>query len=401
MIRISANYVFTLTGKPLKYGIIELNEQGVIQNIIDTGGIMTETRNLLYYSGILVPGFINTHCHLELSHLRGAIEKGGGLPNFVGKIVDNRNTFSDEKQIKAAQTADAMMYASGISAVADICNTSLSFGVKEKSKLHYHNLVEVFGIVELFAEHNFNKAKIVYDDAAEYISNRKPSDKATVVPHAPYSTSVSLLKKCFEFSETSGQCSSIHNQETESEDEFFRTKTGALYEALSARGVPFDSFEPTGKSSLQSMLPLLPEKSATLLVHNTFTTAEDVVAVNNSGKNVYFTLCPNANWYIENRLPNLNQLLKYTNKFTIGTDSYASNASLSVLEEMKTLQHNFPEINFETLLEFACKNGAEALGIAKQFGTFEIGKSPGVVLIENFDLQNFRLKPESTSRRMV
>jgi cytosine/adenosine deaminase-related metal-dependent hydrolase len=69
----------------------------------------------------------------------------------------------------------------------------------------------------------------------------------------------------------------------------------------------------------------------------------------------------------------------------IGTDSLASNHQLSILEELKTISKNFPEIETETLLKWATINGARALQMESDLGSFEKGKTPGILLIENVD----------------
>ena len=92
-------------------------------------------------------------------------------------------------------------------------------------------------------------------------------------------------------------------------------------------------------------------------------------------------MCPKANLYIENSLPDYS--IFDVEKLCLGTDSLASNSSLSILEELKVLQEN-TDFDINTLLKIACKNGAEALGL-KDLGTFEKGKTPGVNLINNLN----------------
>jgi cytosine/adenosine deaminase-related metal-dependent hydrolase len=96
-------------------------------------------------------------------------------------------------------------------------------------------------------------------------------------------------------------------------------------------------------------------------------------------------LCPKANLYIENRLPNIPLFVNEGMKLTLGTDSLASNDSLSILEEMKTISKHFPQISFETMLNWATKNGAELLGMEKEIGTIEKEKTPGLNLIKGMD----------------
>jgi len=111
------------------------------------------------------------------------------------------------------------------------------------------------------------------------------------------------------------------------------------------------------------------------------TTAEDIAKAHNWNHKTFWATCANANLYIENRLPDYQAFLDADAKMTIGTDSLTSNWQLSVLEEMKTIQKYKSFIPFETMLTWACKNGAEALGYEDTLGTIEVGKGPGLVHI--------------------
>jgi cytosine/adenosine deaminase-related metal-dependent hydrolase len=125
----------------------------------------------------------------------------------------------------------------------------------------------------------------------------------------------------------------------------------------------------------------LPNCNRILLVHNTVSTKEDVQWAMDYSKLVYWALCPNANLYIENKLPDVPMLRQMGAKIVVGTDSYASNDSLSILDELKTIAANFPETPTAELIQWATLNGAEALGFKQQLGTFDKGKTPGVNLV--------------------
>lgn len=404
MRRISANYIFPITSKPLKNGVLELDDEGNILNVIDTKGELKEPSKLEYYNGILVPGFVNTHCHIELSHLKGKIKEKGGLPEFISAIRKYRGVDSTEQEI-AMQKADMEMFDNGIVAVGDITNFASSLKVKEKSKIKYHSFIEVFGFDPDRAEEIFQKAKNIQNQAAMSCS---------IVPHAPYSVSSKLLKRITETAYTDDSIISIHNQETESENELFIEGRGALKESLEKLGVDFSNLQPTGFNSMQSTMINLPKCNKTLLVHNTYTSEEDINWLLNyfyplENKSIqknhihllYFALCPNANLYIENRLPNISMFIKNGLKMTIGTDSLASNHQLSVLEEIKTIQNHFPGISLEMLLQWAAINGAESLGFDKDLGSFEKGKTPGINLISNINFQNMKFTKDSQVKRLV
>ena len=170
-----------------------------------------------------------------------------------------------------------------------------------------------------------------------------------------------------------------------------------------ARGFNPDNLPPARNSSLESTISFYPDLKKLLLVHNTFTSRKDIeLATKHFDQNkVYWVLCPNANLYIENRLPEVLIENRENIEICIGTDSLASNYSLSILEEMKTLQKHFPSISLGELIKWASLNGAKALGIEDKYGSFEVGKKPGVVWINKISYPGLELTSESNSLRLV
>ena len=79
MKRFSAQYIITNSGPSLKRAIITAEDDGTIINIEDTLGDLQEKHSVEFYNGIIIPGFVNCHCHLELSHMKDAIGQGTGL----------------------------------------------------------------------------------------------------------------------------------------------------------------------------------------------------------------------------------------------------------------------------------------------------------------------------------
>jgi cytosine/adenosine deaminase-related metal-dependent hydrolase len=144
------------------------------------------------------------------------------------------------------------------------------------------------------------------------------------------------------------------------------------------------------------------EATRCLLVHNTYSTKEDLLEYASDPERFYFVLCPSSNLFIQNRLPNL-QLFsseEFFRNVCLGTDSLASNTSLSILEEMKMIQQHAPDISLEMLVRWATLNGASALG-SPLHGSFEKGKTPGVILITGIDFEGMRLTAESEAKVMI
>ena len=356
-----------------KDSVLLVDENGTILDILPA----TETGDdVEFFEGMLSPGFINCHCHLELSHLKGKIDKNTGLIEFLGKIMVERNATHVEIST-AIESAEKEMLQNGIVAVGDICNNANTIPQKTKQHLHYHNFIEVAGFPEEMANARFEKILEVYHQFKTHFS------KTSIVPHAPYSVSTALLQKIVDYEENN--LISIHNQETIEETILYQNKSGGFADFYRRFNISMDSFEPKGKSSLQDILPHFKINQPLLLVHNVFTEESDVqYAKSFYGdliSNLYFCLCPNANLYISNCLPNVEMLLNNNCNFVIGTDSLASNDQLCIYNEINVLKKHFPFIQMEQLLQWATINGARALQVDDVYGSFEKGKTPGVLLL--------------------
>jgi len=394
MRKISANYIYTSSGKVLNKGIIVVDSFGKIIDIVDTKGDLREIAGLEFYSGILVPGFVNAHCHLELSQMKNILDcRKQGLPKFIAQIIKKR--FSPDNLQDFIKKADKEMYLEGIVAVGDISNNSDSFEVKKNSDIFYHTFVEVFTVNNQFSFETFRKA-------GDFVSKLKEYElKGNIVPHASYSVPQELWDLIKQNKPENKQVVSVHNMETASENMIFENKTGELYDTLQKLGFDFNHFSFTKKNSEQHTLSNLDRDDNILLIHNTYCTENDILEAKKFSENIYRVLCPDSNLFIENRLPDIEMMYKNDEKICIGTDSYSSNDRLSILTEMKAITRNFPQIPFEEILKWATINGAKALMIDDYAGSIEIGKTPGLNLISNFDFAGKKLCDKSELKKLI
>lgn len=357
--------------------VIEIADEGAITAIHDA----SKQNEATHYEGILAPGFVNVHCHLELSHMKGAIPEHSGLVPFLQQVMQKRFGFTDEQKAAAREQAINEMYANGIVAVGDICNTADVVDLRASGKMHFHSFVEALGFNELPVK-QYEHALDVYNTYAHQpVSNTILHQ--SIVPHAPYSVSYALFKLIDAHNPES--LISIHNQECEAEDELYIRKEGAMRTLLSSLAIDDSFFHPSGKSSLQTYMRWLSPTHPLILVHNTYTPEADITAAERLFDNLYWCLCPNANLYIENRLPDINILLRDANNICIGTDSLSSNHQLSVLAEITTIKQHYPNIDWATLLRWATYNGAKALQMQHVVGKITEGHKPGIVQILNLD----------------
>lgn len=336
----------------------------------------TPQKDAEHFDGILCPGLVNAHCHLELSHMRGVIPKGTGLIPFLQSVVRQRTGFMDEQKEAARHEAYNELLQNGVVAVGDIANTTDTLDLRALGQMHMHTFIECIGFTD-----NGAAARLLYSEEIRAPFAAQSSEEVflrqSIVPHAPYSVSPALFRLINKAEKDS--LISIHNQEGKAEDEYYRSKTGDVRNLLEGFAIDDSFFEATGKSSLQSYLPLLDESHALLFVHNTCSSAEDIAFGKQRIQQPYWCLCPNANLYIEGRLPDVVMIAANTDNICIGTDSLASNTQLSVMAELQTLNEAFPQIGWERLLRWATSSGAKALQIEEVAGTFSAGMKPGVL----------------------
>jgi cytosine/adenosine deaminase-related metal-dependent hydrolase len=357
--------------------VLIMDEDGKVMEImaeLDAG------EGIEKYRGIICPGFINAHCHLELSHLKNAIPPHTGLIPFLLEVVTKRE--HDQALIlDSIEKAEREMEVEGIVAVGDICNTSITLQTKRKSKIKWNNFIEVLGIKDEKAEANLQH----YEGILNAFTGAATNMKSSLVPHAPYSIS----NKTFEGinTRTGHAIVSMHSQENPAEDELYTMGTGDFIQFFNKLGLADSPFPVTGKSSLQSCLPYFNKQQRMILVHNTFIAEEDIVFALDHAKEhlsgIHFCLCVNANRYIENRMPPIDILIKNKAEIVLGTDSYSSNWQLSIASEIRTIRKELPAIPLQLVLQWATINGARALERDDVLGSFETGKKPGIVLLNN------------------
>lgn len=371
---ISADYVIPVSSDPIKNGVVVLGARDEIIELLHKSEVPANI-SVEKYEGLLVPGFINCHCHLELSHLKNKIPAKTGLIEFL-KRVSRRPPAAAEEVRRAIEDADEEMHQAGIVAVGDISNTDQTKEKKLTSKIYYHTFSEIFDFDPEGAKEAFRKGM-------ELCESFQPLS-SSVTAHAPYSVSKELFRYIKLFNAQGTNLISIHNQESEEENKFFRYKTGGFLDFYAFLNKNIDFFKAQARNSLRSILPLLPNQRI-LLVHNTYTSFKDISFVDRYKRDVIWCLCPKANLYIEDRLPKIDFFINSRLPVVLGTDSLASNDKLCILSEIATLLKAHPTISFTKCLEWATLNGARYLGIEKRFGSLEIGKRPGLNLLTNND----------------
>ena len=391
-VRITAEFVYTLDAEPIRNGFVEYDE---MDGRIVAAGQCAEDEAVS--PGALVPGFVNAHCHIELSHLHKKFRKGTGMAGFIDQINELRDWAGRETKAQLTKEWMDKMWEDGVAAMADISNDDSSFDIKAHHQLYTRTFLEVFGSEPEMCEgvmNDVNQLQIIADAAGI---------DAAPTPHSCYTMSPQLLSASAARGLESGYLS-YHSQESQEEEDLLMSGSGAMYENRKRSGMSTPPV--TGESSLKYFLDRLaavkpaPYDEHILLVHNVCLQQSDIDALKKVMKHPYFAICPLSNIFIHNSLPPIGLMRDNGLDIALGTDSLSSNDDLDMMKELVCLRANFPEVPMQELFTWACLNGARFLGKEAELGSLTPGKRPGIVRVSDIDAEGF-ITACSRSKRIV
>lgn len=318
--------------------------------------------------GVLLPGLVNAHCHVELSHLAGAAPGAQGFSAWVAGLVARRAGETREELRAAAATALQALAAAGTVAVGDVSN-----------RLEHLDLFEPAGLrAVVFHE------LLAWDPARAGEVARAADERLAALParagvsvrlaaHAPHSVSPALFAALQE----RGGPAAVHLAESPDESRFLRSGDGPWREFLDRRlgPVPFD---PPGLSPVRYLDSLGVLRRGLLAVHAAQAGREDCRLLAQRGVRV--ALCPRSNLALGVGLPPVEALLEAGVELCLGSDSLASAPSLDVLDDLRLLRREFPALPVHRLVEMATRDGARALGL-DDLGTLEPGRRAALAFL--------------------
>jgi aminodeoxyfutalosine deaminase len=333
--------------------------------------------------GVLLPGLVNAHAHLELSALAGEVPGGRGLVAWAGACARANAEQTHEQRRDAAARDAAESVRLGTAAIGDVGNSLAALPGLAAAGLRgtiFH---------ELLGSRDARTGDALADAARERAVASKghpwPAGLGYVpAPHAPYSADPDLLRRIFAAAARTGLPTSIHVAEDEDEIALLRDGGGRWPAVLEGMGV-----DPSVRVPHQSPVAYLAAQGAfeapapPLLVHMVHASADDRGLARNAGATV--VLCPRSNLHIGGRLPDVPALLADGLDIALGTDSLASTPDLSLFGEIATLRAHFPAVPALRWLEAATRGGAQALRL-ESAGTLSPGRRPGVLDVEVDDL---------------
>lgn len=391
--RATASYLYTLEAEdPIRNGFVEYDdEDGRILNV----GICSPSE--VVASGAIVPGFVNAHCHVELSHLHGKFVKGTGMAGFIDQINALRDWAGREAKQKLVKEWMDRMWERGVSAMADISNDDSSFEVKASHPMYTRTFLEVFGSEPEMCEGVMNEVTQLKEVADAHGIDAAPT------PHSCYTMSPQLLSASAAAGLESGFLS-YHSQESQEEEDLIAEGCGAMYENRKRAGMSTPPV--TGESSLKYFIDRLaavkpaPYEEHVLLVHNVCLQQSDIDAAKAVMVNPYFAICPLSNIFIHNALPPVELMRKNGLSIALGTDSLSSNDDLDIVKELVCLHGAFPDVPMGEMLVWACLNGARFLKKDALIGSIAVGKMPGLVRISDVDEYGY-VTPSSRAERII
>lgn len=370
-----ASHLALLPSEILSKPLITLRDGEVVE--IGQWDRLDSMEGVEFYGGILLPSMVNAHCHIELSYLHGAIEPRGGFAAFAAGMARTRNLFTDEQRLEAVRRADEQMWNEGVGAVGDIANDTSAFTVKECSPIRYRTFAEVFGL---------RTASI---EALEPMLHHRDT---SLSPHSTYSLQNEIFTRvCREGSSPL----SIHFMESAAEQDLY-DGCGTLHDWYRSQGWECD-FLHYGSPAERIVASVAADRSI-MLVHNCCVTQRDIDTImSHFTAPIYWVVCLGSNDYISGLKPDIDLLRHNRLNICIGTDSLASNTSISMVDELKRLK-GYP---LAEILTWATANGADALGYGATLGRLEVGRKCGLVVIDALDYENLAITDRSSCRRIL
>lgn len=339
-----------------------------------------------WLSGLLIPGLVNAHTHLELTSL-GLIPGGSGLPAWVEAQAFAR--VGHEVGLEAARDGAAMLVQAGTAGVSDICGERSTAEVLVRAGLSGIAQVELLGRDE--------HRELQGIARAQALGRVVSSDRARVVerasPHAPVSTSLALARSTF--ASAVGAPASVHLAEGPDERVFLTEHAGRWADLLDQLGVAWRNREAVVGGPVDWLRAAGGLGSHALLVHGVDLRGPELSEIAQSGASL--CLCVRSNLHIGGAAPDLAAVLSSGIRVALGTDSLASCEDLDVLGELPTLSRLAPEVPVERWLRAATEDGAAALGLCG-LGSFSPGARPGLV---HLDAALSDLRRRSPERRWL
>jgi cytosine/adenosine deaminase-related metal-dependent hydrolase len=301
--------------------------------------------------GVLLPGLVNAHCHLELSNLRGRLDRSGGFAHWVEDLVATRGRDGPGPVRAATARGIREMESTGTVAVGDVSNDLTHLDLLARSRLTAVVFHELLG---------WNPARAAALAAAA--DARPPGQRAggvevRLAAHAPHSVSPALFAELVK----RGGPAAIHLAESAEEARFLLRGDGAWMRFLEKRGLGDLPFDAPGVSPVRYLDELGVLRPGLVAAHCVYVDEADRARL--AARGVHVAVCPRSNLNLGVGIPPVPELLAAGVRLCLGTDSLASVDSLDLIDDAATLHGEFPDVDPAVIVEMATAGGARALGL--------------------------------------
>ena len=388
---------------PVRDAAVVLDAQGTIVDVGRRGDVLPRHTGAPVENvrGVLLPGLVNAHAHLELSALRGKVSGGAGFVPWVEQMMGVRSAERPEEDQSGIERAVAELDAFGTTAVGEVTNTLAAVPALVRRGIGGIVFHEVFGLNREQALHRLGNLQ---NDATSRDSCIPARDFAyALAPHTVYTTHPDAVRAVLRIVRERGGRTTVHLAEHPAERIFLEEGKGPFFDFAARKHFPVESFPFPRRDPIAAAAELDLLAPDVILVHLTDARPSELHRVARSGAPV--VLCPRSNLFIEVKLPPLGEMLRAGIMPALGTDSLASNLSLDLLAEARALGDRFPAVSKTTLLTMATAAGARALG-RPDLGRLVRGLRPGLLavageLAPDEDPASFVLRQPAAQRRWV
>ena len=386
MLRYRAAWVLPIARPPVRDGWVEVVRDRVV-GVAGAHSRSSDARDVELGDGAILPGLVNAHTHLELSHMRGAVVPSANFVSWIRQVVALRREQADPSAdciLSGVDEGIKEAVACGTAVVGDISNTLVTCGPLIRSALAG---VVFYELIRFRAE----SATMAVEEARARIAAIRSDDvRASLAAHAPYSVSPAMLKAIAGERDQAGISAdepgnsyptpfSVHLSESAEEVEFVRSASGPWRTFLEEMGSWDTSFAAPAVSPVEYLDRLGVLGPHTLAVHGVQMSPADLATLAKRGSTL--VTCPRSNARTGAGVPPIGRFYESGVPVAVGTDSLASTPDLNVFSELAAMRALAPEVPAASLLESATRNGAVALGF-DDFGTIAAGQRARLLAVD-------------------
>jgi aminodeoxyfutalosine deaminase len=363
-----AKYVLAEADLLLQDATVHVSDPGRISRVEPWQGPPTtlEAEIVDWGSAVLIPGLVNAHTHLELTCLHGQLVRFSSFFDWISQLIERRREWTSKEYSESAREGAQMCLSSGTTLVGDISASGASWEALKPLALRK----VVFEEALSFLPESVNQT-LASLQARLKRGRRDKLLRIGVSPHAPYSVSPELYRAIASLAREKELPLATHLAETREELEFLRSGTGPIKSFLESVNAWPKDWTPPGVDPVSYLEQSGVLETPVLLIHCNYLDGDSMRKILRSRSSVVY--CPRSHNFFGHKDHPVRELLDLGVNVALGTDSLASNDSLSVLDEMRFLFGSRKDLKAVEIFRMATLNGAAALGFGSALGRLRRG----------------------------